>query len=138
MKIRKRPNYSRSLSQQNSKFVLVPVLTVVEDIRVGSQSMGRDRDSLTWKVYCMSGIPDDQGFLLNDHDMDPGGTLGLFVPATAHVGLCSPLRWRQTIRSEAVWPVAMLGGEGGRGCYRGSKGEVTATPPLASQRKCCS
>ena len=67
--------------------------------------------------------------------MDPGGTLGLFVPATAHVGLCSPLRWRQTIRSEAVWPVAMPGGEG-RGCYRGSKGEVRATPPLASQRKC--
>ena len=98
----------------------------------------RDRDSISGKVYCTSGIPDDQGFLLNDHDMDPGGTLGLFVPATAHVGLCSPLRWRQTIRSEAVWPVAMLGGEGGRGCYRGSKGEVTATPPLASQRKCCS
>ena len=113
MKIRKRPNYSRSLSQQNSKFVLVPVLTVVEDIRVGSQSMGRDRDNISGKVYCTSGIPDDQGFLLNDHDMDPGGTLGLFVPATAHVGLCSPLRWRQTIRSEAVWPVAMLGGEGG-------------------------
>ena len=89
--------------------------------------MGRDRDSISGKVYCTSGIPDDQGFLLNDHDMDPGGTLGLFVPATAHVGLCSPLRWRQTIRSEAVWPVAMLGGEGGRGCYRGSKGEVTAT-----------
>ena len=114
MKIRKRPNYSQSLSQQNSKFVLVPVLTVVEDIRVGSQSMGRDRDSLSGKVYCTSGIPDDQGFLLNDHDMDPGGTLGLFVPATAHVGLCSPLRWRQTIRSEAVWPVAML--------YRGEQG----------------
>ena len=96
----------------------------------------RERDSISGKVYCTSGIPDDQGFLLNDHDMDPGGTLGLFVPATAHVGLCSPLRWRQTIRSEAVWPVAMLGGEGWRGCYRGSKGEVRATPPLASQRKC--
>ena len=44
MKIRKEPNYSLSLSQQNSKFFLVPVLTVVEDIRVApSQWAERER-----------------------------------------------------------------------------------------------
>ena len=86
-------------------------------------------------MYCTSGIPDDQGFLLNDHDMDPGGTLGLFVPATAHVGLCSPLRWRQTIRSEAVWPVAMLGGEGGEGVLPGIERGSQSDPTLGQPTK---
>ena len=136
MKIRKEPNYSLSLSQQNSKFFLVPVLTVVEDIRVApSQWAERERQHKRESVLHVgnSGRP---RFSPQWSWYGPWGYPRSLCPSHRSRWSLFPLAMEADDSIRGCLACCHAGREGGRGCYRGSKGEVTATPPLASQRKC--